>query len=74
MKKGYMLTIEQENLMADLPKERREMLKAGMKMAYAQGLEEGLRMYAWWKDGLEYVGTCGTTLAAAIARALKEIE
>ena len=27
-----------------------------------------MRRYAWWKDGTEYVGTSGTTLAAAILR------
>jgi len=28
--------------------------------------EEGLRAFAWWKDGVQYVGSCGTTLADAI--------
>mgnify|MGYP001567704921 FL=1 len=31
--------------------------------AYVNGLTE----YAWWKDGTQYVGTCGRTLAEAIA-------
>jgi len=26
----------------------------------------GITMYAWWKDGVQYVGTCGTTLAKAV--------
>jgi hypothetical protein len=26
----------------------------------------GLSAYAWWKDGVEYVGTCGTRLKDAI--------
>lgn len=30
------------------------------------GIIEGLSMYAWWKDGVEYVGTCGRTLKQAI--------
>ncbi len=34
--------------------------------AYEQGLEDGLRCFAWWKDGVEYVGTCGTTLKQAL--------
>lgn len=25
-----------------------------------------LTRFAYWKDGIEYVGTCGTTLASAI--------
>ena len=28
--------------------------------------EAGLKAYAWWKDGVQYVGTCGTTLAEAL--------
>lgn len=27
---------------------------------------QGLRMFAWWKDGVQYVGTCGTTFEAAV--------
>jgi hypothetical protein len=38
--------------------------------AYYQGLKEGVRMFAWWKDGVQYVGTCGTTLKEA----LKEVD
>lgn len=26
----------------------------------------GLRAFAYWNDGMEYVGTCGTTLKDAI--------
>lgn len=36
--------------------------------ARREGIEEGLRMYAWWKDGTEWVGTCGTTLKDAIVK------
>ena len=32
---------------------------------YYQGVREGLWRYAWWKDGVEYVGTCGRTLVEA---------
>lgn len=28
----------------------------------------GLAAYAWWKDGTQYVGTCGTTFKQAVAR------
>ena len=34
----------------------------------AKGYERGLRAFAWWKDGVQYVGTCGTTLKEAIKR------
>lgn len=30
------------------------------------GFERGVRLYAWWKDGVEYVGTCGKTLKEAL--------
>lgn len=30
----------------------------------------GLRAYAWWKDGVENVGTCGTTFKEAAELAL----
>jgi hypothetical protein len=33
---------------------------------YTRGLKEGVRMYAWWKDGTQRVGTCGTTLKHAL--------
>ena len=29
-------------------------------------VETGLRAYAWWKDGIQYVGTAGRTLKSAI--------
>lgn len=34
--------------------------------AYYKGLEEGVRRFAWWKDGNEYVGSCGTRLSEAL--------
>ena len=36
------------------------------------GLIEGVTKYAWWKDGTQYVGTCGTTLQEAIERIQEE--
>lgn len=40
--------------------------------AYYEGLREGLWRYAWWKDGVQYVGTMGTTLKEAIAKVDQE--
>jgi len=37
---------------------------------YFDGVREGIRMYAWWKDGIQYVGTTGRTLEEA----LKEVD
>ena len=33
--------------------------------AYYDGVREGLWKYAHWQDGVQYVGTMGTTLKAA---------
>ena len=38
-----------------------------VRRAYIQGLLDGMREYAWWSDGVEYVGTCGQTYAGAAA-------
>ena len=35
-------------------------------IAYYNGLREGVRLYAHWKDGVQYVGTTGKTLKKAI--------
>ena len=34
--------------------------------AYFNGLGEGVRAFAWWKDGTQYVGTTGRTLKQAL--------
>ena len=36
------------------------------KDIYKQGYIDGLTAYAWWKDGVQYVGTSHTTLEEAI--------
>jgi hypothetical protein len=33
---------------------------------YGQGFIDGITAYAWWKDGVQYVGTTGKTLKQAI--------
>jgi histidine triad (HIT) family protein len=37
-----------------------------------RGMLEGLGMYAWWKEGTQWVGTCGTTLRDARVTVLRE--
>lgn len=44
--------------------------KAALEIAYVDGKKEGIRLFAWWKDGVQYVGTCGKTLEEA----LKEVD
>lgn len=34
---------------------------------YFEGMREGVKLYAHWKDGVQYVGTCGRTLKEAFA-------
>jgi hypothetical protein len=34
--------------------------------AFYSGLREGVTMFAHWKDGVQYVGTCGKSLSTAI--------
>jgi hypothetical protein len=36
------------------------------------GIREGIAMYAWWKDGVQYVGTTGKTLEKALDEINKE--
>ncbi len=36
---------------------------------YIDGYIDGLSAYAWWKDGVQYVGTTGRTLPEAISKA-----
>ena len=42
------------------------------KAAYIQGLKDGITKYAWWKNGVQEVGTTGTTLKKALARVDEE--
>lgn len=46
-----------------------KIIKAGKGDPWISGYVEGLKAYAWWKDGVQYVGSCGTTLNDAIKRA-----
>lgn len=39
---------------------------------YYEGIKKGIHMYGWWKDGIQYVGTCGITLKEALNMIDKE--
>lgn len=41
---------------------------ADLNEAYYNGVREGIEQYAHWKDGEQFVGTCGTTLKLALKR------
>ncbi len=47
---------------------RDEAIQEELDDSRADGYEAGLRAFAWWKDGVQYVGTSGTTLAGAIKK------
>lgn len=34
--------------------------------AYFRGIRDGVRRFAWWRDGVQYVGTTGRTLRQAL--------
>ena len=44
-----------------------EKIQLAMDDAYRKGLLEGIRRYAHWKDGTQFVGTCGRTLKDALS-------
>lgn len=43
-------------------------VRKAVQEAYRRGHEDGLRCFAHWKDGTQYVGTGGTTLTEALRR------
>lgn len=74
----YMLNIEQEStellakVISEFSREKKitpnmlsEVIQTIMT-SYLYGKADGLSEYAWWKDGVQYVGTCGTTLREAL--------
>lgn len=42
--------------------------RAATKTAYQLGFQDGLRAYAHWQNGVELVGTNGTTLKEALVK------
>lgn len=46
-----------------------EQLKQDVINAKLLGYEAALEMYAWWKDGILYVGSTGKTLKKALEQA-----
>lgn len=48
--------------------------RRGYDEGFKNGLKAGLEAYAWWKDGVQYVGTCGVTLEDALkAHKVKDV-
>lgn len=42
------------------------MIQEDLQAIYKQGFIDGMTNFAWWKDGVQFVGTCGKTLKEAI--------
>lgn len=42
--------------------------------AYYDGIKDGISKYAWWKNGIQYVGTTGKTLKEAYTEVNTELE
>ena len=42
--------------------------------AFLRGLAAGVLAYAWWKDGVQFVGSCGSRLTDAVATINDETE
>lgn len=45
-----------------------------LKMVYKNGIIDGIKRYAWWESGMQYVGTYKKTLEQAIQEVEKEYE
>jgi hypothetical protein len=43
-----------------------EDLRRAAKASYFEGKREATRDWAYWKDGVQFVGSCGKTLAQAL--------
>lgn len=66
------LQIRANNLYREFKVDKIEKLKECLKIKYKEGFINGLREYAWWKNGVQYVGSCGATLKEAIKQALND--
>lgn len=47
--------------------EQDQYLQLAQTRAYYQGMRDGVTDYAYWRDGVQYVGTSGRTLKEALA-------
>ena len=53
-------------LLIDAYEAKIEAYEAKLTQTKLEYYNEGLRAFAWWKDGEQYVGTCGTKLKDAL--------
>jgi len=50
------------------------MREYNLKIAYKNGIVDGIKRYAWWEYGTQYVGTYKKTLEQAIQEIEKEYD
>lgn len=70
-----MTSILEQDFWEDIPLMTQEMfnkhLQAYVKQekdkSYKEGLLQGIWLYSWWKEGVQYVGTSGKTYKQAVA-------
>ena len=62
----YEVTLEEVDVIDE------QVLDKALRLALKSGIKDGLKRYAWWKSGVQYVGTCGTTLKKALEDVDKE--
>jgi len=48
------------------PGARQRVVGAELRKAYLEGMRQGLRSYAYWKDGVQHVGCGNKTLKQAL--------
>ena len=63
--------LHDNNSRGDQESNNRNVIKEVVRDAHLIGVIDGLIAFAWSKDGVEYVGSCGTTLKDAIEMAKK---
>ena len=48
-----------------LPKLIINLTEAQAEISFKAGMKQGIWLFAWWKEGVQYVGTSGRTLEEA---------
>lgn len=52
----------------------RGFIRARFSTVYRDALIDGVTRYAWWQDGEQQVGTCGSTLKQAVEKIKQECQ
>lgn len=71
---GFIDEFEITSVNADCKTSGREWVQAGYKGGYLNGFMAAVRLFAWWKDGTEYVGCGNLTKKEALEMAIRELQ